>query len=79
MFTRDKNNESQNWMLYGICVDIENLDMDPQKVLDWFHSDECREMIGEEDYPEYLEAVEFVLGNIPDFDEILKAWQVSKS
>lgn len=81
MFTRDKNNDHQNAILYGICVDVENtLDETDnlQAVVDWFRSDECREMVGEEDYPEYLEAVEFVLSDDPDWADILKLWQETK-
>lgn len=63
--------------LFGICVDIENnIDqgMSPQENVDWFRSDECREMVGEDDYPEYLEAVEFVLNDNPAWSELLKLW-----
>ena len=65
------------YTLYGIYVDIEyneEIGMSPQEIVAWFRSDECREMIGEEDYPEYLEAVEFVLNDNPAWSELLKLW-----
>lgn len=69
--------------LFGICVDIEyglfDNNQTPEQVAAWFKSEECRELIGPgEEYKEYLEAVEFVLNDIPDYKAVLDAWNTQK-
>ncbi len=69
--------------LFGICIDIDcglfEFNLTPEQVAAGFKSEERRELIGSgEEYKEYLEAVEFVLNDRPEYKAVLDAWNAQK-